>query len=224
MSWDLATAKERLGIADASQDAAVTSALAVALAVAETYCDRKFLLEDETEEFLRANGPALTLRRYPLVSLTALQQLAPLPVPPPDVLPIPTNWKVDAGRGIVYTGYSGGPYGVSGIWYAGPYAGCTNGFQLSYVGGYDPDELPADLEAALWMAFDSLWQTTPGWGLPAGSPTGGPVQAFGIDGMTINYGSGQAAAPGAPVAWGALPLTAVAILGSYRAESAALGG
>lgn len=228
MTWTLEAARLRVGLNadDTSQDVNLTAAMAVSLGAAEAYCDRKFLLADDAEAFRGHLLPGFNVRRWPLVELLGLGPLPPPAVLAPDLEPVPDGWRMDAARGIVY------PWGGVGVFAAvGSVpvpAGYAGGFTLAYRGGYDPEELPAELEAALWMTFDNVWRVTPGWGAAAGS-AGGPVKAFSIDGMTIQYDSaaagGAAAAPGqrGPVGWGLLPVNAIGILDFYRAESAALG-
>lgn len=67
MMFDLAAAKTRLGIlpADTTKDAFLQSSLDVALSFAETYCDRWFMKQDETEVLTHDNG-VISLHRYPL--------------------------------------------------------------------------------------------------------------------------------------------------------------
>lgn len=226
MTWDAQTARVRIGLApdDAMRDEDLMTALDAALAAAESYCDRHFAKQADTQEVRQ--WPAsreLLLRRYPIESLTNLRPLPPhpgpaldpAPAPSSDPVSIPSRWRMEAKRGVVHLWASAEPLSIA------------SGFTIAYVGGYDP--LPADLEAALWMIFDSLWSTTPGWGAAAGSQisAGGAVKSFAIDGMSIGYDTdatvGNAGA-GDAQAWGVLPARAVGILNFYRAESAALGG
>lgn len=229
MTWDLAAARARIGVvddADTTQDVNLQAALDTALAVAESYCDRAFLKQDDTQEFTAPIPATLLVRRWPLATLASIMPLDPLPEPPPDPVAIPSQWKIDKKRGMIFIVgmppwiYPSGlplppdfPWTVTG----------RVGFVLAYNGGYDP--LPADLEAALWMTFDNLWHTTPGWGLPAGAQGVNPIKAFGIDGMRIDYDTQTASRFGTKAeARGILPATAIAILDFYRAETAALGG
>lgn len=229
MTWDIESARLRIGLPEdnTSQDAALQAAMDTALAVAESYCDRRFLLEEDTQEFSEPIAATLLVRRWPLVSLTSLMPLEPLPEPPPDPVPVPEQWRMDKKRGMVFV--VGMPPWILPVGVQSPAAflwrGANGrlGFVLAYTGGYDP--LPADLEAALWMTFDQLWATTPGWGIPAGQQGSAPIKSFGIDGMRIDYDTqGQARVGTKAEARGILPATAVGILDFYRAESAALGG
>lgn len=229
MTWDVATAKLRLGITTDTQDAALQSAMNAALAVAETYCDRRFMLQDDEQEFTLPVGPNLLMRRYPLKKLLTLKPLDPQPDPPPDPVPVPVTWLMDKKHGIVFV------YGVPPWLTIAPVGSnppptryeTGRGFVLSYTGGYDP--LPADLEMALWFVFDQVWSTTPGWGKPAGSTASdsGVIKSFAIDGMKIDYDAGVSAGSvgaGRAEAYGLIPANAIGVLDAYRAESAALGG
>ncbi len=235
MTWDLAAARARIGLPadDTAQDVNLQAALDTALAVAESYCDRRFLKQEDTQEFTSPIGPTLLVRRWPLDSLATIEPLPPLPDPPPDPVAVPSTWKMDKKRGIVWIvgqpPWAGGVIPAVGssppaVW---PASTGRVGFVLTYTGGFE--KLPADLEAALWMVFDQVWATTPGYGLPAGTQAnaGGAVKSFGIDGMRIDYDtattSGSVGAGGAS-AWGIVPANAVGILDFYRAETAALGG
>lgn len=228
MTWDVATARVRLGLAedDSSKDPQILSAMAIALAAAEAYCDRRFLKQQDTDEFVDVARPVLLVRRYPLASLVGLMPLGPLADPPPEPMAIPAKWRIDQRRGMVYMVGGGPAWPIAEVGSApAPVAWPPRGgFALTYVGGYEP--LPADLEAALWMAFDAVWWTTPGYGLPGGTQTAGgsgAVRAFTMDGTRIEYDTSvakNAAGSGRPEAWGILPATAVGILDLYRAETA----
>jgi hypothetical protein len=233
MTWDIDAARARIGLAegDAAQDTSLEAAMDTALAVAESYCDRRFLLEDDTQEFSEPIPATLLVRRWPLAKLTSLMPLEPLPEPPPDPVEIPSTWRMDKKKGMVFI--VGMPPWITPVGMAPPAdfvwrSGTPGrlGFVLAYTGGYDP--LPADLEAALWMTFDALWGSTPGWGVPAGQQgSSGPVKSFSIDGTRIDYDTQSAAGGGAnskAAARGILPATAIGILDFYRAETAALGG
>ena len=230
MTWDLSSAKARLGIEDAAQDPAVTSAMTLAIAVAEGYCDRGLLRQDEAQEFTLPCGPSLLVRRYPLVSLASITPLDPQVEPPADPIAVPETWRIDKKRGIVYI--VGVPPWVSAARLdAAPptmfYEGTRAGFVLHYTGGYDP--LPADLEAALWQIFDAVWYSTPGWGADPGSQsgaaTGGALKSFNIDGMSLGFetasGGEAASKSGGDVgSFGPfLPLGATTLLHPYRAET-----
>ena len=64
--FDLATAKARLSITDATQDAVLQTTLDASLAFAEVYCDRKFMYADETANFYHTHDGSVQLHRYPI--------------------------------------------------------------------------------------------------------------------------------------------------------------
>jgi hypothetical protein len=204
MAFNLATAKDRLGIPadDTSRDAQITGALNVSLAMAEKYCDRRFAFVREVARFPLNNWPQLLVRRYPIVRVYALR------LPPNGQEADVSELQVHHEHGIVYMCGCGG-YRT------------TDAVELDYEGGFKV--LPADLEFALWLVFDQVWSTTPGMGLPAGSTSAdGAVRSFSIDGMSIGYDTSAAqgnAGGGGASAWGAIPAWAIAVLDLYRAES-----
>lgn len=75
MSYDLATAKTRLGITGTAQDAMIQSTLDGSVAIAERYCDRRLAYASETVKFYHFEGDTMFLPRYPIeqvVSSTGL--------------------------------------------------------------------------------------------------------------------------------------------------------
>ena len=66
MSFDLATAKLRLGITDTAQDAQLQVALNTSISLVERYCDRKLTYASETVKFYHFLGDTLFLPRYPV--------------------------------------------------------------------------------------------------------------------------------------------------------------
>lgn len=223
MTWSVEAARVRIGLEpdDDTRDAQLQTCLDVALAAAESYCDRKFLKMEDSEEIFFHMWPAFTVRRWPLDSLVSIQQPPPLPDPEPEALAVPASWRMDKKKGIVFAQGSSFdilPVGTVPV----PGFGLQRAFTLTYVGGFDP--LPADLEAALWMVFDAQWWATPGWGAVGGAAPAGLVRSFGIDGMTISYDTAAGASAGEAKGWGVLPAMSAGILDFYRAESAAIGG
>lgn len=209
MSWDLTTAKARLGITDDAQDAQITTALAVSLGLAEKYCDRRFPQKAETARFFADSWPTLLVRRYPILSVQEVR------TPDGNVVD-PANYGVEYELGMVRLG----GYGRAS-WPAGT-SWARGAVEVDFTGGFDP--LPEDLEAALWLVFDNVWATTPGMGLPAGSTTNaGVVRSFSIDGMSLGYETSNTGGTGgggaAPDEWGLIPATATALLRWYRAET-----
>lgn len=206
MAWDIDTARVRIGLADddASKDAALTAAMATALALAERYCDRRFLFkENDVAHVFGLSSRHLHLYRWPLVEVKTVEY-----VKPDSSVTLQTGWTAQLETGVVT---------LQGWWMHAP-----GEVRVTFDGGYEPDALPADLESALWLIFDELWATTPGMGLPAGSGgTTHPVRSFAIDGMSIGYDTSARDSGGA--AKGAIPAWAISTLEFYRAESA-VGG
>ena len=209
MAFDLDTAKKRLGIAaeDTTQDAAITAALATALGLAEKYCDRRFMFAADTESFFQCRGQSVTLRRYPVKAIDSIAYFPDNDLDPPDY-------------------YLAAEYGILTFkaWFMG------TGLDVTYQGGYE--QLPPELEAALWFIFDSVWAMTPGMGLEAGDLDGSsgsaPVKGFGINGVRLDYDttageSGATASGGDVKAHGLIPASAIAVLDLYRAEGALSG-
>jgi hypothetical protein len=205
MAWDTATARARVGLAadDASKDVPLAAAMATALALAERYTDRRFLFrENDVAHVVELNSRHLHLYRWPLVQVKTVEQ-----VKPDGSVTLQTGWTAQLETGVVT---------LQGWWMH-----AAGEVRVTFDGGYQPDELPADLEAALWLIFDEVWATTPGMGLPAGA--GGPahpVRSFAIDGMSIGY---DTSARDGGAAHGAVPAWAISTLDFYRAESA-VGG
>jgi len=206
--YDLLTAKLRLGLlpGDVSKDVAIRSALNVALALAERYCDRAFIYASETARFPRNDWPRLLVRRYPIKQVLAVRG------PTGTAMEAPA-YEVSRDAGIIYLG--------SG--WAGWSAWGGGVIEVDYEGGYQV--LPADLEEALWQTFQAVWDATPGMGLPPGSgSSAGAVRSFSIDGMSIGYDNNSgSSSSGSDGGHGAIPGWAIATLDFYRAETA-VGG
>ncbi len=64
--------RERAGLAaiDASKDVELNAAFATALAIAENYCNRKFMFSADSETFTRDRGIRLQLHRIPVTTYT----------------------------------------------------------------------------------------------------------------------------------------------------------
>ena len=196
MTFLIANAKTRLGIlpADTTKDAFLQSSLDVALSFAETYCDRWFMKQDETEVLTHDNG-VISLHRYPLEVVTAVQGDSSALV----------GYEIDKPSGLIYThGYG------------------SHVATVTYRGGYAT--LPVDLEFALWAIFDAVWASTPGGGGSVGSSGGGggAIESVSIaDVGTVKFsssGSAGVSAGGGSAFGGMIPASARAILDLYRRE------
>lgn len=209
MAFDLITAKKRLGIPDedTSQDAAIQACLAIAMSLAETYCDRGLeYKEDVVEDFERQTERVIRVYRYPIKEVDSILAMDPALQ---NSMQANSDIWLDKKAGM-----------IKGVWYG-------YDVTVTYDGGYDP--LPADLEYGLWLVFDAVWYTTPGMGLAAGSSsedTAGPIRSFTINGVKIDYsvktnafGSGG----GSIDPYGIIPENAIAVLDKYRAETALSG-
>ena len=72
--FDLATAKTRLGITGNAQDAEVQSAIDAALVAVELFLNRKLTYYNEEEVFHDVLAHTVSLRRYPVESITSVSQ------------------------------------------------------------------------------------------------------------------------------------------------------
>ncbi len=202
MTWDIATAKTKLGIVGTLQDTQLQAALDTALAIAEKYCDRKFMYAAETASFYMVKAQALKLYRYPVEQIVSITD---------------TSGGTTFGTDTYKAHLASGTILFDG-WHS------AREVDVSYAGGYKT--LPADLELALWDVFSSVWSLTPGWGASAGTgaPVAGAIKSITVpDVGKIDYdlSGGAAAGSGAGAgAGGYLTPVAVMLLDKYKAESA----
>ena len=191
MSFLLNDAKTRQGIlpADTTKDTILQVTLDTALALAETYTNRRFMYAAETATFHYPFGQSLQLNRYPLeqvVGVTPVGQVA-----------IGTDqYQVILGAGQIKS------------------LGWLSAKQIDvvYAGGYKV--LPADLELALWMIFDQVWASIPGGGAGT-SAAGNGIESITIpDVGQIRFSKDHSAGVGS----GVLPLSSTTILNLYRLE------
>lgn len=185
MTFDLQTAKKRLGIdpGDIDSDQEILAILAATMRTAENYTDRRFERANDVDEFFEETGRVLSLKRYPVetVDLIASDSLQLLD---------PATYRVSRGNGLIYlNGWS---------WAFG------RRVEVVYTGGYA--EIPPDVEIALWAIFDLIWeanaattgQTVPTDDLaPAGALVGITIPDVGtlrFDGKTGGFGAGVGAA------------------------------
>ena len=199
MAYDLATAKARLNITGATQDAALQACLDTALAIAEKYCDRQFMYAVDLASFYYPYQEGLQLTRFPLEQVTSV-----LGSNGNSYL----NFKMNKPTGqVLFAGAVG-----------------SDQIDVTYAGGYKT--LPADLEMALFTVFENLWYATPGWGAPAGgsgvSTTGSAIKSVAIpDVGTIQFdtsGSSGAASTSGSFGGGLIPASAASLLDLYRLE------
>ena len=159
MAWTLDAAKVRLEIApgDTTKDAQITLAMEMSILLAESYLNRKLLKKvDTTQSFYRVHGRMVFLERYPVESIKSIA----LP-PVGTTMPLESVTVNPRTGGVDY-------YSLHG----------QSEVLITYTGGYDP--LPADLEWALWMLFDTLYAEM----------EAGPISGGGGGGIVIE-GSGD---------------------------------
>lgn len=206
---DIATLRARAGFAsgDTSHDAELQAAADQALMLCETYCDRWFKKQPQTEQIWPSSGSYM-VKRYPIESITSITNANG------DAIDVSSVRTVGA-PGIVLRG--GCSIGGAGI-------------TIVYVGGFDP--LPADLEFAVLAAFDAVWSTTPGWGATAGSAAE-QVQKISVVGVgSIDFGTGGTSSGGSPSGggqvgshpWGVLSVNVTSILQRYMNHTVIGGG
>lgn len=179
--------KELLGLTDTASDAALTAALPVVTAMFENYCKRGLAyVADVVEEQSIVAVERLPLFRYPVevVSELLINGVAQAPAP---VAP-----QVDSAHGFIYIGACGwwGRYpGYAGWGYPGNFA------RVTYSGGYDPDEVPADLADAFARCCADYGGVTYSSGGAASSGAGAPLKSLGLGSgaLTVSFDTTQAA-------------------------------
>ena len=209
MAFDLATAKKRLGIADALQDAEVNLALNAALAFAEHYCDRRFVFARETlTKYVDRDLEGIFVDRYPIVKIHSIDSNAGI-----------ASQAMHSSSGVVFIKDRYSPFRKA--------YDTGSKITIDYEGGYKA--LPADLEFCMWQIFSSVWPTYDpslvGGGGGAGGGAGpaiGSVKKRTIVGVgSVEYetgGSSSSSSSSGSVAadWSAvLPGAVQAVLGLY---------
>lgn len=201
MTWDIATAKTKLGIVGTLQDTQLQAAIDVALAVAEKYCDRQFQYAAEVASFYHVKAESIKLYRYPveqIVSITSVSGGSNIGA---------TDYKAHLSSGTIL------------------FKGWRNDEQIdvSYAGGYKT--LPADLELALWDVFNAIWSSTPGWGAAAGtgaSTASGAIKSINVPDVgkiDFDVSGGAAASSSIGGLGGYITPLASTLLERYKAES-----
>jgi hypothetical protein len=197
MAFDLTTAKTRLAITGTAQDAEIQGALAAALALAETYCDRWFMFAaGTTEKFIHQRGPAISLKRYPIVAVHSL-------TPTNGTALTASQYHIDADAGLIV--FHGGV--------------ALDEVTVNFDGGYV--NLPADLEMALFAILSALWSRFDAtqFGSGGGVSTGvGPKQVRAGDLSITYFDPGTQAALGGGALDSLVGADTLAILDLYRKE------
>ena len=169
-AFDLAAAKARLGITDALKDTLIQIALDASLAVAESYCDRKFIWAKESAAFYDVYARRLQVKRYPITSVLHVKSTNG------------TDYASDRYRIHKQHGYL-----------------LFNHYMLEreadveYEGGYKV--LPPDLLIALWGIFDVVWPSINGGTGAVSTVAPGTISSISIpDVGTVSFAAGGQAA------------------------------
>jgi hypothetical protein len=199
MTFLLADAKARKGIlpADTTKDLILQVSLDTALALAETWCNRRFMYKAvELETFSYPFAQGLQLSRYPLESVASVTPVGQ------------TAIGTDMYQAVLKTGQ------IKSLGWLS-----AKQIDVTYAGGYKV--LPADLELALWMVFDAAWAAMPGGGGGGASSVDVIKRITLPDVGSIEMATNSASSSGGGAAGGAgglLPLSAASILNLYRLE------
>jgi hypothetical protein len=146
MSFDITTAKARLGIVGTAQDTIIQVCMDTAKAIAEKHLDRMFDYAVETAKFYDFHGKQIHLHRYPIETVGSVSE-------PSSSSVAASDYKVHATGG--YIEFFHQRY--------------FREVDVTYSAGYRT--LPADLILGLWLIFDAVWNATPGGGATIGGAT-----------------------------------------------------
>ena len=187
--FDLAAAKTRLSITGTTQDALLQVGLDTAVAIAENYCKRQFKYAAEVAHYYYADTGVLFVSRYPIEQVQSV-------VSSKNTRAL-TDYKVNKSAGmIMFKGHAVGEQ-----------------IDVTYAGGYKT--FPADLELALWLIFDDVWDQLTN----AGSGNTGGIAGITIpDVGTIRYDTGSSSSGN--INAGLIPANGIAILDNYIAQRA----
>jgi hypothetical protein len=189
---------------DTSKDVLIQMQLDVVLAILENYCDRRFPLAVYQERFLPfdARNPSLLLRARPVEEVSEVER---------------SGQVVDAGQYKVYP--------EAGIVRQANanccWCGCeTDDVLVTYRGGWDTDEWPADFIDVVLQLFMQRWNATGGTGSytdTTGAAGSGKIKAFTVDAVRVEYDLGGGGSSGKSVGGGVPPELApfAAILAKY---------
>jgi len=178
---------------DTSQDAQITAAFNTALALAEAYTDRKFEAKLDQETFVHYFGRTLSVMRYPLIAIDAIDENA-------------IYYHLDKFAGLIMLDSMTAMHELT-IDYRGGY---TDAPDAEY-----PFTWPDDLMLALLQIFDRAWSQSNG-----GGETGSSVKTIRAGDLSISYGSDSADYGATPAFGGMIPITATTILDLYTRRKA----
>jgi len=182
--FDLDTARAHVGLAvtDKSKDLLLTMGMNAALAIAENYCDRYFIWKKDTATFINPPGPRLQLKRYPI---TYVQYVGGMDGSTDSQID-QSAYDIHHIHGYLSFGHHSHYHNYHHTlfpWYHG------RDIKVIFEGGYKLDELPADLELALWGIFSAIWASlntnlaTTSQGIP------GPITSISVpDVGTVSFG------------------------------------
>lgn len=178
-----------LSATDTTKDSEVNAAFSTALTIAESYCNRKFMFSVDSETFTRDDGIRLQLHRIPV-----------------------TKYTEPAGHEFTYFAKKSGVALIAA-------AAAAETVTIDYEGGYTDATIPADLELALLLIFDSTYAS-----LKPSAAGGGTVGAGGIESVTlkdvgtVRFATGSGSSSNSSGVSGLLSSDAASILRFYRIE------
>jgi len=187
--FDLDTGRVKVGLAvtDKTQDLLITMGMNAALAIAENYCDRYFLYKKDVATFLSPPGPRLQLKRYPIINVEYVGGLDGSTDNQIDS----NAYRVHHIHGYLTFGqhYHHHNHPTLFPWHFG------RDIKVKFDGGYKLDELPADLEIALWGIFSVVWKSLDPNASAANMASPGAISSISIpDVGTVSFGQGGASA------------------------------
>lgn len=185
--YDLATAKLRLGkpVDPSTEDTMITLAMDAAMQFAESYCDRKFTSQVDSETFVHVQANTISLRRFPITTVNQITVDGNILAP--NLYQV--HYHADNQVGLIMFDA----------------AIFCHALIVDYEGGFSV--LPADLEMVLWRLFDWAWGNISAGGTEGVQPIGA-VKALTIPDVgrvefsTNNdnsFGGGAASSPYQPV-------------------------
>ena len=192
---DLDILRTRIGLTagDNTRDAALAASWRIALAWTENYLDRKLILGADTETFIE-NRQTISLRRYPVVSITSVSHGQASTVQP-------SGYTIDKDRGVLYLGKT-----------------LPGEITVGYMGGYDENALPDDLLYAILNAFDNAFGIAPGGDKKAIAAAGG-IKAVSVpDVGRIEYDTGASGSDEIGGGYGTIFGAFIDILSPYKRE------
>lgn len=172
MSFDIESARIRVGLPadDTSKDKELIASLNASIAIAENYCDRKFMYREEIASFYYSATGKYSLKRYPIDEVVEV-------VDSDGKFP---EYKVHRALGhVILKNYN-----------------FAEELNIRYKGGYAT--LPADLELALWGIFDAAYasinKAMSGNGVGGGTSSLGAISSINIpDVGTVSFNTGASA-------------------------------